>query len=247
MSTQDVIPIELEEPFQFDCRPGLDCFTLCCRDLNQALTPYDTLRMRAHLQMTSASFRDKYLQIQPGPASGLPVATLRFADHPQKHCPFVSAKGCRVYPARPASCRMYPLARALHRSRADNRLSEHYALLREPHCRGFEQNKTRTVRQWIDDQALAPHLRMNDRLMTLIALKNRLRPGPLSPDHWHWACAVFYDLDEFKRKVVSGEAPDDGPPALPTPPEATADDEPWLAWSLDWLRIQLFGVFEDEP
>ncbi|MEJ2037717.1 MAG: YkgJ family cysteine cluster protein, partial [Desulfosarcinaceae bacterium] len=227
----------------FDCHPGLACFNQCCRDLNQALTPYDTLRLRAYLELTAAAFRDKYLEIRPGPESGLPVATLRFSDHPQKHCPFVRAEGCLVYPARPASCRMYPLARALHRSRADGELREHFALLREPHCRGFEQSRNRTVRQWVINQELGIHLRINDALLELIALKNRLRPGPLSRDHWHWARMVFYDLDGFKRKVMSDDPATSLQSGLPHPPEAGAQDEAWLGWAMLWLKELLFGRF----
>ena len=241
MSTEELVPLAPDESFQFDCKPGLSCFNACCRDLNQALTPYDTLRLRAYLKLTSAQLRETYLEILPGPASGLPVATLRFSDHPDKSCPFVSEQGCRVYPARPSSCRMYPLARALHRSRADGGLSEHFALLQEPHCRGFEQNRRYTVRQWISGQHLADHLRINDALMELIALKNRMRPGSLSPEHWQWACMVFYDLDAFKQKVLAAQVPAADHATLPDVPEAAADDEQWLSWSLQWLRTLLFG------
>ena len=46
----------------------------------------------------------------------------------------------------------YPVARALQRSRRDGRLSEHFALIRESHCRGFGQGPTMTVHQWIAGQ-----------------------------------------------------------------------------------------------
>ena len=241
MSTPELIPLEPDEPFHFACRPGLPCFNACCRDLNQALTPYDTLRLRAYLQMDTRRFGRDFLDIQPGPATGWPVAMLRFADQPDRRCPFVGDAGCRVYPARPSSCRMYPLVRALRRSRHDGCLVEQYALLREPHCRGCEQPQPRTVQEWICDQALADYLGVNDRLMDLIALKNRLRPGPLAPDHWHWACAAFYDLDTLQQNVLAGELPASGRTAFREPPLAGAGDVVWLTWALDWLRALLFG------
>jgi Fe-S-cluster containining protein len=115
------------------------------------------------------------------PGTGLPVVSLRFGDSDDLACPFVTDAGCRVYPARPASCRTYPLARGVSRSRKTGRLTEHWALIREPHCLGFQNGHPQTVDEWIDDQQIATHNRMNDMMLELISRKNRFRPGPLMP------------------------------------------------------------------
>ena len=36
----------LDEAFRFACGPEVACFNDCCRDLFQALTPYDALRLK---------------------------------------------------------------------------------------------------------------------------------------------------------------------------------------------------------
>ena len=241
MTPQELTPLDLDDRFAFECRSDLSCFNRCCRDLNQALTPYDTLRLRAHLGLTSQQFQKSYLDIHPGPSTGLPVASLRFADHPEKYCPFVSDRGCSVYTARPSSCRMYPLVRGVRRSRTDGRQSEHYALLHESHCSGFEQGKSWTVRQWIENQELTAFLDNNDAMLNLIALKNQLRPGSLSSEHWHWTCAAFYDLDTFRQMALSGELPAIAQVALPKPLPAEKDDARWLTWSLQWINVLLFA------
>jgi Fe-S-cluster containining protein len=105
------------------------------------------------------------------------VVSLRFGDSDDLTCPFVTDAGCRVYPARPASCRTYPLARGVSRSRKTGRLTEHWALIREPHCLGFQNGHPQTVDEWIDDQQIAAHNRMNDMMLELISLKNRFRPA----------------------------------------------------------------------
>ena len=45
-----------EDDFRFECRPGLECFTRCCRDITIFLTPYDVLRMKNALNISSGDF-----------------------------------------------------------------------------------------------------------------------------------------------------------------------------------------------
>jgi Fe-S-cluster containining protein len=158
------------------------CFNQCCRDLVQALTPYDVLRLRQGLGLSSGRFLGQYARTHTGPGSGLPVVTLKPADEQTQVCPFVTPTGCRVYPHRPASCRTYPLVRSLHRARATGAVVESFYILREPHCHGFAGTRERTVAGWIDDQGLCDYNAENDRMIELISAKNRLHPGPLAAE-----------------------------------------------------------------
>ena len=233
-----LIAIGPDEPFQFRCGPGVACFNQCCRDLNQALTPYDVLRLRTHLNLSWDQFHEKHVALFAGPSTGLPVATLRFQNDQEKKCPFVTSEGCSVYAARPTSCRLYPVARAIQRSREDGRVTEHFALIKEPHCLGFKSGPEQTVRQWLESQQAVEGLAVDDRMMELIALKNRLRPGPLAPEQQQWAAMAFYDLDRLKERVAAGNLP-----AMDAdePPPDTMDGVQWLSWAMEWLRRALFG------
>ncbi|MFZ1985136.1 MAG: YkgJ family cysteine cluster protein, partial [Desulfatitalea sp.] len=134
----------------------------------------------------------------------------------------------------------YPLARALQRSRRDGTLSEHFAVLREAHCRGFERGPRQTARQWVQNQGAQEGLAANDQLMELIALKNRMRPGPLDADHQQCVVMAFYDLDRLKQEAAEGRLiglTSESLPPLPAP----EDDFGWLAWGLAWVRRALFG------
>ncbi len=240
MPEPELAPLAPDDEFRFGCHREVPCFNHCCRDLNQALTPYDVLRLRKNLDIKAQDFFDHYAVLYPGPATGLPVASLKFTTDREKHCPFVSPEGCRVYADRPSSCRLYPLVRGLQRSRIDGSISEHYALLQEPHCRGFDQEKLQTVRQWIASQGLAEYFKMNDALMELIALKNQIRPGTLSPEHQKMTQMAFYDPNTMKKKALAGEltAVDHAPPP-PLPGEK--NDAVWLLWGFQWIRRLLFG------
>jgi uncharacterized protein len=240
MPTPGLLPIEADERFRFACHDKVSCFNHCCRDLNQALTPYDVLCLKNFLKISSRDFIQTYAILYTGASTGLPVVSLRFGDDEENRCPFVTPEGCSVYAARPASCRIYPLARALRRDRTDGRLSEHFAVVRESHCHGFDQQETQTVHQWIVNQRLETHLAMNDALMELIALKNRLRPGPLASAHSQWARMAMYDVETLQAKALAGELPGmDASPLHPLPPKG--DDTAWLQWGLRWINRLLFG------
>ncbi len=197
----DLTPISAQESFCFSCSPDVPCFNECCRDLNQFLTPYDILRLKNHLEISSGEFLRNYTSRHTGPESGLPIVTLKPGDLQKLTCPFVSENGCRVYENRPSSCRTYPLMRAVTRSRSTAEMTAQFMLLRESHCLGFEADKTRTLQQWIDDQGIAVYNENNDKLMQIISLKNRLIPGPLDIKSSQLFFTALYDLDEFRWQI----------------------------------------------
>ena len=105
--------------------------------------------------MSSGEFLERYTIQHIGPESGLPIVALKTVHAEGSKCPFVSGKGCRVYPHRPSSCRIYPLMRAISRNRKTGMITERFMLLKEPHCLGFQAPKEQTVRQWVKDQDIA--------------------------------------------------------------------------------------------
>lgn len=235
MTASTFKPIDIGDRFQFQCHRGVPCFNHCCQDLNQALTPYDVLMVRKHLDLSWRAFKEAYAALHIGPGTGLTVVSLRFDEAAGKRCPFVGDQGCRVYAARPSSCRLYPLARAFSRSPDNGGVTEHFALLQEAHCRGFEQRPWITAGQWIADQQLAPFFQANDALLELIALKNRLGKGPLPPIQQQWAQMALYDLDALKRHASEGQLPGISLLGLDPPSEADTD-EPWLVWGMAWIK-----------
>ncbi len=194
----NMIPLLLDDTFTFSCSCDVPCFNECCTDLNQFLTPYDILRLKNHLEIPSDVFLDQYASSHTGPESGLPVISLKPDYSSGLSCPFVTPDGCSVYENRPSSCRTYPIARALTRSRDTGMLTDHYALLKEPHCLGFDQKKTQTVSEWINDQQIEPFNKMNDLLMEIISLKNQTIKGPLDIKTTQAFHMALYNLDRFR-------------------------------------------------
>ncbi len=123
--------------FNFQCGPGVGCFTRCCQDVTIVLTPYDILRLKNRLGITSEDFIDQYTLPLTKPDSGLPVFILKMGEDPDKRCPFVTSdQGCAVYSERPWACRMYPLD-----TREGEEGDEEYFITADPkQCLGLAEN-----------------------------------------------------------------------------------------------------------
>jgi Fe-S-cluster containining protein len=163
------------------------------------------LRLKNHLGLSSGQFLEQYTAQHVGPDSGLPIITLKPVDRQDLTCPFVTRRGCSVYENRPASCRTYPLMRGIARCRQTGRMNEQFVVLKEPHCRGFDTAKTRTVQQWIADQGIAIYNEINDKLLRIISLKNRRMPGALDLKSRHMFFTALYDLDGFRSQIADND------------------------------------------
>lgn len=236
-----LIPIKADERFRFECSPAVTCFNECCRDLNQFLYPYDILRLKNGLGLSSGEFLERYTAQHIGPESGLPIVALKTADAKGLTCPFVTENGCRVYSDRPASCRTYPLVRAISRNRDTGAVNEHFMLLNEPHCLGFKEQKEQTVRQWIKEQGVEADNPINDKLMEIISLKSRLKPGPLDLKSRQLFFLALYDLDNFRNRFLENGCLND----LDVDPQklsaAETDDTALLEVAMEWVKKELFN------
>ncbi len=137
--------------FNFRCGPGVGCFTRCCKDVTIVLTPYDILRLKNRLGISSEDFIDRYTLPLTKTDYGLPVFVLKMGEDQGKRCPFVSAeKGCSVYNERPWACRMFPLD-----TRDGEEGEEEYFVTADPQkCLGLAENQPLTVEEWEKGQGL---------------------------------------------------------------------------------------------
>lgn len=236
-----MIPLSPKDTVRFSCSPQGPCFNECCKDLNQGLTPYDIIRLKNNLGLPSGLFLERYTRRHTGPESGLPIITLKPDPSLELRCPFVTPSGCGVYSDRPSSCRVYPLVRAASRSRETGEITERYMLLREPHCRGFEQDHTQTVAEWIEGQGLPAYNRLNDSLLEIIHLKRGLRPGPLDMESGRLFYLACYDLDTFRSQIFENGLLDDRNPDPGTLEDARNNDVALLTLGIKWIKQVLFG------
>lgn len=233
-------PLIADQSFRFACHPEVPCFNQCCRDLTQLLTPYDILRLKQHLKCASAQFLSAHTIESTGPQSGLPIIALKPVGA-ERLCPFVGDQGCTVYSDRPASCRTYPLARAVGIHPATGERMEQFALIREPHCHGYSCDQEQSAQEWVADQGLEPYNETNDRLLSLIQHKRRLGKAPLNPSQRARFHLALYNLDEFRLCLKEGDLPIPAPLSEMAVAALGGDDTDLLGFAIPWVQDVVFG------
>lgn len=187
--------------FTFRCHPGVSCFTHCCRKLELFLYPYDIIRLKNRLGISSEEFLNSYAGVVSGANPLFPSVILRMQDNEENTCPFLNESGCSVYEDRPSACRTYPLERAVDRESKGGRPEEYYFMTDHSYCKGHGEETLWTVQDWLRDQHLLYYNMMDDLWAELDTFfrtnpwQNEGAAGPLQ----QMAFMVCYNLDGFRK------------------------------------------------
>ncbi|MEW6219333.1 MAG: YkgJ family cysteine cluster protein [Thermodesulfobacteriota bacterium] len=223
--------------FQFACHPGLACFMACCRRQELILYPYDVLRLKKALGLSSGELLERHTVAGRGANPYFPTLFLRMADNAEHTCPFLGEGGCTVYEDRPTACRTYPLERAVDRSPGRGQPRDHYFLKRHPYCLGHGEDRSWTVRDWLRDQRLLDFNTMNDlwtEMDTLFAGNPWQGEGAYGPRQ-KVAFMVCYNLDLFRIYLADHQILESMRLSRRERQEL-AGDEALLRFGFRWLR-----------
>jgi Fe-S-cluster containining protein len=248
LSQGPIQPLRLEpnSRFKFRCHKDVKCFTQCCRGINIILTPYDIIRLKKRLGLSSEEFLAVYTEPQMLEKTDIPVVTLKLLDEEQaaggkKACPFVRPEGCIIYEDRPTSCRYYPLGVASLAYKEDPDGEDFFFMVREAHCLGFEEDRSWTVLEWRQDQGVETHDQINTQWTDLIVRKRSF------PPNMHWteqAKQMFfmasYNIDKFRKFVFESSFLKRYPMDESALENLRSDDVALLEFGLKWLKGMLF-------
>jgi len=231
-----------QSKFRFSCHEGLSCFTQCCGDVNIFLTPYDVLRLKRALGLSSGEFLVKYTLPPILADEKLPVVLLKMEDDDRKSCPFVTSEGCSVYQDRPWSCRMYPLGMASSKT-ADRADGEEFCFIvdESSSCVGLEPDKEWTVAEWWQDQGIDLYDKKSEPYKEITLHKRLLEAKSIEPAKAHMFYLTCYDINRFRDLIFHSSffnRFDIEPDVIK---KMETDDEALLDFGYDWLRFSLFG------
>ncbi len=230
--------------FRFACHAGLACFTHCCRRQNIFLYPYDIIRLRKRLGISSEEFLNRHTGAVKGANPFFPSLMLLMEKSEAQNCPFLGAEGCTVYEDRPSACRTYPLERAVDRKPAKGEPREYYFLTRHPYCQGHGEAKEWTVKEWLRDQQLLDYNLMDDlwsEMDTLFAANPWQGEGAAGPRQ-QVAFMVCYNIDRFRQYVADFKLVEQFRLDKQRLRAIEADDEALLRFGYDWLKLILAGI-----
>jgi Fe-S-cluster containining protein len=236
--------LEPGDTFQFRCHEGLSCFNRCCRNLNLFLYPYDVLRLKNRLGMSSDAFLDRHVDAVLREGSYFPEVLLRMADNSEKTCPFLSDEGCRVYPDRPDACRTFPVEHGVLFD-ANGKTADRLSFFRPPEfCKGQFEDETQTLDSWNDDQEAEVYGEMTTRWAELKQLFSNDPWGAEGPSgsRAKMAFMATYNLDRFREFVFGSSFLKRYRVKPVTVKKVRTDDAAMMKLGFAWVRLFLWGI-----
>lgn len=238
-----IVPERLgpQSRFKFRCHKEVSCFTECCRGTNIILTPYDIIRLKNRLGISSEEFLILYTTPQLLEKTDLPMVTLRLLEDQGDACPFVREDGCIVYTDRPTTCRYYPtgVASLSHKEGVDE--SGFYFFVNEPHCKGFEEQDEWSVEAWRKDQAVDRYDEINADWTDFIVRKRSFPANlKLTDQSKQMFFLVSYNIDKFKQFVFQTSFLSRYEIEHEAVQKIREDELELLAFGMKWLKWLLY-------
>ncbi|MFZ5776486.1 MAG: YkgJ family cysteine cluster protein [Thermodesulfobacteriota bacterium] len=240
-----IMPAKLtaDSALKFRCHPGVSCFTACCGPVNIILTPYDILRIRRALNLSADEFLLRFTTPTYLEKTDLPGVKLHMDENGR--CPFVTPEGCTIYPHRPTTCRYYPVGMSyFHAAGSEGSgAEEFYFLVKEPHCKGHEEEHTQTIREWRIDQGIDESDEMNRDWMEIVMRRKSFGlQATLSEPAKKMFFMASTDLDKFRSFVFSTSFLDTYEVGEETLAKIKEDDVALMHFANKYLASSLFGT-----
>jgi len=239
-----VVPtmVDGDHTIQFSCHKGISCWNACCSNIDISLAPYDIVRLKKHLGISSTEFLRDYTVPYEMEKDGMAGVKLRPIENGTA-CRFMQPEGCGVYADRPTACRYYPVALLSMRRQDEYVDRQSYAIVKEDHCKGHEVARSISVDDYRKEQGLPEYDELARGWRQLVLKKKSSGPTIGTPSLksrqlFFMAC---YDVDTF-RSFVESEA--FSKLFAMTEDERTlvlADDAELMQFSFRFLRQVLFG------
>ena len=225
--------MDFQKRFHFRCHPGVTCFTTCCADVTIFLTPYDVLRLKNRLGLSSEEFMDQHTHLLVKENQLIPLVVLKMSDNEKKTCPFVTPDGCTVYEDRPWACRMFPL---------DVDDEEKFSVItNSDRCRGLLEEDEMRVIEWLEDQGVMDYQRVNN-YYSEITTNPMLKDLDVTNEKiGQMIYLATYDLDRFREFVLNSRFMDMFEFDEDFREQIRVDDTDLLKLGLDWIKFGLFG------
>ncbi|MDH5648531.1 MAG: YkgJ family cysteine cluster protein [Gammaproteobacteria bacterium] len=189
---------------QFRCHKGIACFNECCRNIDITLTPYDLLRLKQRLELSSKELLNQYTLPFEMDAHGTPGVKLKPVEGGTA-CQFMTEDGCSVYEDRPTACRYYPLGLMSIRKSGEYSDEQGFALVKEDHCLGHNEDRTLTIQEYREEQGVEEYDELTREWRRLILKKKSAGPSIGKPPEMSLQLFFMasYNVDQFQQFVTS--------------------------------------------
>lgn len=232
-----------KDTFFFRCHPGIGCFNRCCRNLNLFLYPYDVVRLKQHLGISSDAFIEQYVDVVMREGNYFPDVLLKMAENTEKTCPFLTEAGCSVYLDRPDACRTFPLEQGVLYE-AGRSKGEPVCFFRPPaFCLGPTEPDLWTQRSWEKDQQAETYHCMTAKWADLKRLfqVNPWGSSGMENPKAKMAFMAIYNLDLFREFVFGSSFLKRCHVVSTVLKKIKKSDSELMMFGFSWVRLFIWG------
>ncbi|MBW1742641.1 MAG: YkgJ family cysteine cluster protein [Deltaproteobacteria bacterium] len=236
--------LQNDERFAFRCHDRLECFTKCCRNLNLFLYPYDVLRLKNSLNISSDQFLESYVDVVLRESNFFPDVLLRMSENEERTCPFLNDSGCKVYPDRPDTCRTFPLEQGILFQEPSGKATDLYFFKPPDFCLGQYESQEWTTESWANDQEAVLYHDMTAKWSEVKALFHADpwgREGPYG-SRGKMAFMAAYNLDKFRDFVFHSTFLKRYKMKADVLKKIKADDVALMKFDFGWIKLFAWGI-----
>lgn len=244
---QDQIPgrrLTPDDTFCFRCHPQIACFNKCCRNLNLFLYPYDVMRLKNRLEISSGEFIDRHVDVVLRQGHYFPEVLLRMADNDQRTCPFLTDEGCSVYADRPDTCRTFPVEQGALFDAATGKSTPVHFFRPPDFCLGPQETQEWTIASWTRDQEAERYHRMTLRWAEIRRLFQNDPWGTEGPRgaRAKMAFMATYNVDSFREFVFGSSFFKRYHVKSDLKKKLRRSDKDLLLFGFEWVRLFVWGI-----
>jgi len=186
--------------FNFKCYSKLKCFTKCCINTDLELYPYDIIRIKKNLNISSENFLEEFTIPEFKDDFYFPVIKMKMEDSFEKKCQFLTKNGCKIYKDRPFACRVYPLECKTNRD-IEKEIS--YCIVKHNYCLGHYEKDIWTIKKWINNQEIDIFNQYNKYWIDIdtIFRNNAWEKNKIHPEFYKLIFSACYNIDNFKTSI----------------------------------------------
>jgi hypothetical protein len=124
--------------------------------------------------------------------------------------------------------------------------SENFFIVKEPHCRGFDEKRAWDLSDWLKDQGVEEYDAMNRLWMEIVTSSQKISSRIPKEAFAQAFFTASYDVDKFRRLVFQTNFFDRFSVEADRKKQMKYDDVALMRFGFIWLRFSLFGEMHPE-
>jgi len=233
--------LDILDSFNFKCHKDIECYNMCCKNINIFLNPYDILRLKNKLNISSDEFLDKYTDVILREGNFFPDVLMKMKETDQS-CPFLNNEGCSIYNTRPDACRYLPIEQGI---KYDTSGSKSFIYFYKPpdFCCGINENENWTIKSWLEDQGV----NMTNLTMSWGEFKAYFIDDPWGIEGPYgkkgkMAFMAIYNIDVFKDFLINSSFLKRFKIKKTIIQKIKLDEKFLIKFAFDWVKYYLWGI-----